>query len=242
MKLLPSVDVEGCRAVKRVKGVRGSGLVLGDPVDVAYRIYSLGYDAVHVVDLDSAGRSRPRSYALRLVRRLSEEIGFSLVEYGGGVGSREAVEDVASSGAGRIVVGSAWLRDQGFAYTASEAASMHGSLVLLAAEEDRDGFLLSRGWRERSGLRLEDAAALARRCGAGVFYTQVWREGLMEGPCLWRAEHARSAARGLTLVYSGGVSCDADVEELIMMGYDGVVAGMAFYTGRLTLERWGRSG
>ncbi|NPA05242.1 MAG: hypothetical protein GXO09_04020 [Crenarchaeota archaeon] len=242
MTLIPSVDVEGSRAVKRVKGLRGTGLVLGDPVEAAEKIYALGYRAVHLVDLDSAGRRRPRSYALRLIRALSCGIGFEEVEYGGGVGSREAVSDVASAGASRIIIGSAWLRDPGFAAEASEEARAHGSVILLAAEEDRDGFLLSRGWTRRTPLRVEDAVRTARDCGAGVFYTQVWREGLLEGPCGWRAEHVRSISRGLTLIYSGGVSCDADVELLESLGFDGVVAGMAFYTGRLTVERWARSG
>jgi 1-(5-phosphoribosyl)-5-[(5-phosphoribosylamino)methylideneamino] imidazole-4-carboxamide isomerase (EC 5.3.1.16) len=54
LEVIPSIDISEGKAVKRIKGQRGSGLILGDPLRIAEQIYSEGYKKVHLVDLDAA--------------------------------------------------------------------------------------------------------------------------------------------------------------------------------------------
>lgn len=222
--------------MKRVRGSRGTGLVLGDPYRLAGEMARHGFRWVHVVDLDAAERGRPSAATVRLVRRLSSEYGFS-VQYGGGVRSVGAGEELCSAGAERLVVGSAWLRNPFFIDDLRDRA---GCRVLAAVEEDRGGLLLSWGWARREKLILRDAVHLLERTRVdGYLYTQAWVEGTMEGPDLERVGWLRAMTRR-TLVYAGGVSGIEDLEALSGAGVDMAVVGMALYSGRLGWEEAAR--
>ena len=235
MKLIPSIDLEDRVAVKRVGGRRGTGLRLGDPVELAERIAGYGFTWVHVVDLDAAEKGELSGETLEVLRRIT---GLGLrVEYGGGIRSLEVAETVCSAGASRLVIGSAWLRDPGIL---GETRECTGCEVLAAVEEDQDGFLVTRGWREKTTLSLEEAVKTVVAGGAtGLFYTQVWVEGSLRGPDLDRARRLRGLYPGF-IVFSGGVSSLRDVEALASLGFNAVVVGMALYTGRIRWEEAAR--
>ncbi len=236
MIVAPSIDLEGGVAVKRIRGSRGTGLVLGDPYRLADRIVRYGFRWVHVVDLDAAEKGRPSPATARLVRRLASDYGFR-VQYGGGVRSLEAGEEMCSAGVERLVVGSAWLSGP-FLIDALKERS--GCDVLAAVDEDRDGLLLSSGWSRREKLTLRDAVHVLEATGVdGYLYTQAWVEGTMSGPDMERVGWLRGMTRRV-LVYAGGVSGTADLEALDRVGVDMVVVGMALYSGRMSWEEVAR--
>lgn len=230
--MAPSIDVEGGVAVKRVRGVRGTGLRLGDPSRLVEAVAALGFRWVHIVDLTAAATGRLQQPTLELVRLASREHGLR-VQYGGGVRSLEAGEALCSAGAERLVVGTAWLERPGFP---GALAGATGCQVLAAVEEDSQGRILSRGWERREPLTLTEALEALESTGAqGVLYTQTWREGTMQGPDVARVELVRAAVRGI-LAYAGGVSSPRDLEALQAVGVDVAVVGMALYTGGIP---WG---
>ncbi len=230
IRVLASLDILGCEAVKLVRGVPGSGLRLGDPLRVAERLHSLGATWLHVVDLDGALRGRPSRCVLQLVSRLASGLGLR-VQLGGGLRSLEAVEEAAAAGAERVVIGSAWLSRPGFL---DEAAEL-GVGVVAAVEEHQDGLTASHGWRGRMPLSVVEAVGMLHgRRIAGILYTQVFAEGGLGGFDRLRARRlAEAAPRGVALIYSGGVSSREDLEALAGLGYRLAVVGMALHTWRL---------
>ncbi len=92
MKVMPSIDISEGKAVKRVRGLRGSGLVLGDPLKIAKEILDEGYDAVHIVDLDSAEGTGNNEQVIKEICKL----GFKWVQVGGGIRSVDKAESLAS--------------------------------------------------------------------------------------------------------------------------------------------------
>lgn len=236
MIVAPSIDLEGGEAVKRVRGARGTGLRLGDPYRLAEEIAGYGFRWVHVVDLDAVERGRPTGFAVDFVKRLARDYGLR-VQYGGGVRSLEAGEELCSAGAERLVVGSAWLRRPRFL---DELADATGCEVLAAVEEDRDGLLLAAGWARREGVLLRDAVRIVEKTrAAGYLYTQTWVEGTMAGPDLERVRRLRASTSRL-LAYAGGVSSVGDLEALEGAGVDVAVVGMALYAGRIGWEEAAR--
>ena len=228
VKVLASVDVLGCEAVKLVKGVPGTGLRLGDPLALAERLQGLGATWLHIVDLDGALRGSPSPCVLGLVKRATGELGLR-IQLGGGLRSIEALEEAYAAGAERLVVGSAWLRDPGFL---DEAADALGRGVVVAAVEERhDGLAASSGWRSAAPLPAAEAAALAASKPVwGILYTQVHVEGTMAGAELLRAHRVAEAARGVGLQFSGGVRGQRDLDLLAALGYGLAVVGMAIHT------------
>lgn len=232
---MPSIDVSGCEAVKRVRGLPGTGLRLGDPLRLALHWHSLGAEAIHIVDLDGAERGRPSRCVLELVSRVKRETG-ARVQLGGGLRSIEALREAYAAGADRLVVASAWLRDPGFLEEAVEA--LDSGVLVAAVEEHWDATPASQGWRLREPLTLREAVERAASTPGlwGILYTQVFHEGEGRGVDLHRAARLARLARerGVErLAYSGGVAGPRDLELLAPLGYDEAVAGMALYTGAL---------
>ena len=230
---MASVDVEDCRAVKLVRGVSGTGLVLGDPLRVAERLASLGATWLHLVDLDGARRGRPSSCVLGLVAHAARELGLH-VQLGGGLRSLEALEEAYSRGAERLVVGSAWVRRRSFL---PEAADLLPGAVVAAVEEAWDGLQALHGWRDKAPDAVAELAAWAARVPrlGGLLYTQVFHEGELRGVDLLRARRVAEAAgalasRPMGLGLAGGVSGPWDAEKLAAMGYSFAVVGMALHS------------
>jgi len=228
MEVLPSIDVEGGRAVKRVRGARGTGLVLGDPVELAVGLRRAGARWIHVVDLDGAELGRPVN--LHVVRAL-KDIGF-MVQYGGGLRGIREVEEASSAGADRVIIGSAWASDPSFL---EAVAGIMGPGGVLAALDERDGHIVHSGWRVDSGMALGDALLMLEPFNiAGYLYTQVDVEGTMKGPDVARVSALRSST-GKLLIYAGGISTVGDIVELCRAGVDGAVLGMALHSGAVPL-------
>ncbi len=230
MIVVPSIDLEGGVAVKRVKGLRGTGLTLGDPLRILERIASVGLRKVHIVDLEGAARGRITGAALRAAS-MARELGLE-ARVGGGLRSAEAIIEACRAGATEAVVGSLWVVSPGEAVEALKSSPCR----LVAAVDVSEGRVVYGGWEARSELTLVEALRRVREIGFGAaLVTDVDREGTVSGVDRCLASTARGAFNG-RLYYAGGVSSPEDLEFLESIGVDEVIVGMAFYTGRLPLE------
>jgi len=209
-----------------VRGARGTGIVIGDPVSYAERLYNAGFRVFHVVDLDGAERGRPERRHLEVARLLSEKLGVC-VQYGGGLRRLEYVEEVCASGA-TPVIGSAWLSNPSIL---DEAYGVCGRVV--AAVDHSRGFIVYNAWRSRSPLPLEEAIRMLEgRRVTGYLMTSVEAEGVLGGPDLEAVRRVRGLT-GRAIEYSGGVSSMDDLAALEEAGADAAILGMALARGTL---------
>lgn len=236
MIAIPAVDIRGGRCVQLVGGRPDDERVsLPDPAGVAERWWKLGFHALHVVDLDAAFGSGDNPAAVRAVVTATP----ARTQVGGGVRDDARADALFSAGADRVVAGTRALEDT--PWFAALAARWPGRVV--AAADTRDGFVVKRGWTERSSLTVE--AFLDRLASiplAGVLATDVGMEGRMQG--VNRAAVARTLRRSVhPVTISGGIATEDDLAWLEDAGADGAVLGMALYTGTLDAERvaarWG---
>jgi phosphoribosylformimino-5-aminoimidazole carboxamide ribotide isomerase len=72
---------------------------------------------------------------------------------------------------------------------------------------------------------------------AAVIYTDIQRDGMLEGPDL-EGLSAVTASTRLPVIASGGVSSERDIHALKSLAppVAGAIIGRALYDGRLTLE------
>ena len=91
------------------------------------------------------------------------------------------------------------------------------------------------GWTRETQTRGEDAIRLMQGRGVTRFvYTNVDRDGMLEGPDLDEIRRVGEAVRGRFL-YSGGIGSLADLEalrDLRLVNLAGVISGKALYEHR----------
>jgi phosphoribosylformimino-5-aminoimidazole carboxamide ribotide isomerase len=142
-----------------------------------------------------------------------------------------SIRRALAAGAARVVLGTAAFTDPELL---DEALTAFTSRILVGVDV-RGGQVSVAGWTRETQVRGEDAIRRMQQRGATRFvYTNVDRDGMLEGPDLGEVERVSRAVRGRFL-YSGGVGSLADLEalrDLRLLNLAGVISGKALYEGR----------
>ena len=230
MDIWPAIDIRGGQCVRLQEGDFDRETVFSaDPVEMALRWKSEGARRLHIVDLDGAREGRPVN--ADLVRRIVDASGL-VIELGGGIRTRETLDAYLDAGVSRLVVGTRaidapeWLL---------KVAQRHPGQVVLGLDA-RNGLLAARGWLETTALDvLEYLAQLPALPLAAIVYTDIARDGVMQGPNV-EATRRVAEATGTPVVASGGVTRLSDVEALARLPIAGMIIGRALYEGTIELR------
>ena len=233
MILLPAVDIRDGRAVRLRQGDFDDETVYADdPFEAARSFVEAGARFLHVVDLDGAREGEPVN--LRHVERIAGELDVP-VQLGGGLRSFASIRRALGAGAARVVLGTAAFTDPDLL---DEALSAFTSRVLVGVDV-RGGQVSVAGWTRETQARGEEAIRRLQQQGATRFvYTNVDRDGMLEGPDLDEVRRVSDAVRGRFL-YSGGIGSIGDLEALRalrLVNLAGVISGKALYEGRFTVR------
>ena len=221
--LIPSIDLMGGKIVQLIQG---SKKALETTDFEAWVARFSRYPLVQLIDLDAAmGKGSNRALVEQFAARLPCQVG-------GGIRSMEIAEDMLRSGARRIIIGSALVRDgQINRAFAEELARGLGRDRLVFAVDSRGGKVAISGWKQATELSpIEMMQALEPWCAA-FLYTHIDTEGLMQGIPLDVVRDLRRATER-QLIVAGGITSTAEIEQLEALGADAVV-GMAIYTGQV---------
>lgn len=233
MEIWPAIDLRHGKPVRLRQGDYDRQTVFGDdPVEFAQRWKDAGARRLHLVDLDSA-RGDDGAANREAVRRIVESTGLPC-QLGGGVRDEAAITMLLDVGLNRLVVGSAALkRPEWFAQMAD---AYPGKLA--AGIDARDGMVATDGWLETSETAaVELAADLRARTAniAAIIYTDIARDGMMQGPNFDGLSQMASAT-DIPLVASGGVTTLDDVGKLVEMEMPAAIVGRSLYDGAMKLE------
>jgi phosphoribosylformimino-5-aminoimidazole carboxamide ribotide isomerase len=229
VQILPAIDLRGGKCVRLRQGDYARETVFGDdPAAMARRWVSEGATYLHLVDLDGARDGRPANG--EAVQAIIRAAGVPC-QLGGGLRTEEDIARALDWGVERVVIGTRALRDSNWLGRVCERFA--GRLVL--GIDARDGRVATAGWLEVSETMALD---LARRCSrlplAALVYTDIGRDGMLEGPNL-EALAEMAAAVSLPVIASGGVTSLDDIRRLAGLSLAGCIVGRALYEGRLTL-------
>src|SRR5437016_9983802 len=132
-----------------------------DPAAQAQAFEAQGFEYLHIVDLDGAFAGKPVNAAA--VERIIETIAIP-VQLGGGIRDMATIEGWLDKGVGRVIIGTAAVRDPALVKEAAKAFPKRIAVGLDA----RDGKVAVQGWAETSELaaleiaqRFEDAGVSA---------------------------------------------------------------------------------
>lgn len=229
MILYPAIDMLDGQAVRLRQGKRDDVTVFGDPVELAQKWRSKGAEWLHLVDLTAAFEGQ--TYHLPLIRQVVAAFD-GRVELGGGLRTMADIELRVEAGVSRCIIGTAAAENPALVEEACRA--FPGKIAV--GIDAKNGLVATRGWVETSALTATELALRMRDLGVTtVIYTDVSRDGMMQGPNV-DATRRLIEATGLDIIGSGGVSCLDDLRHLRDAGCAGAILGRAMYEGAFTVE------
>ncbi len=232
MKVIPAIDIKGGKVVRLAQGDYSKETVYSDsPIDVAKKWDGCGAKFIHIVDLDGALEGKLKNEAA--LRRITAGVNAD-IELGGGIRDEATIESVLEAGVKRVVLGTSAL-DEGFV---KRMGWRFGSKIIVGIDA-KDGIVRTKGWMQKTGLKAVDFARRLEDTGiGGIIYTDISRDGMLEGPNITELE-AILKATSIGVIASGGVSTLEDITELKALesrGLVGVIVGKALYEGKIDLR------
>lgn len=232
MIVIPAIDLKDGRCVRLRQGrMQDETVYSQEPAEVARRWADEGAQVLHVVDLNGAVEGSPRNRAA--IAAILEAVTIP-VQVGGGIRTLETIEAYLSSGVERVVLGTAVVRDRALL---QETCNRFPGRVIVGVDA-RGGKVAVQGWTDVADL---DAADLVGRLAGlpvyAVIYTDIARDGMLEGPNLEGLRRMAEACP-VPLIASGGITRAEDLRQLRSLGPKviGAILGKALYEGLLDLR------
>src|ERR1700730_7531340 len=221
--LIPSIDLMGCKIVQLVQGEKKA--LEFDDLDYWIGRFSK-YPLVQVIDLDAArGPGNNRAIVAQIVQRLPCQVG-------GGIRTAETARELLETGARRVIVGSALLKDRKInAKYARTLATSLGAAALVFALDSRGGRVAIEGWRKQTAVTAFDMIRALEPFCETFLYTHIETAGVMAGIHMAAVAAIRQATFR-RLVVAGGIRTQQEIDILDALGMDSVV-GMALYAERI---------
>lgn len=230
MQLYPAIDLKNGQCVRLRQGAfKDITVYSGAPEKVAACWQAQGATFLHLVDLD--GALAGRSVNEPVIRRIAETVSIP-IQVGGGIRTKEAVQNMLDLGVKRVIIGTKAVEKPEFL---KEMTDTFGSDAIVAGIDAKDGMVAIQGWEQVSAVRAEDLCMQMKAYGiAHIVYTDIARDGMLSGPNV-EATKRLTQATGLDVIASGGVSSMEDLERLHQEEVCGAIIGKALYERKVDL-------
>ncbi len=233
-RIIPCLDVDAGRVVK---GTRFVELVdAGDPVELAARYDREGADELVFLDITATIEGRGATHDV--IRRTAEEV-FIPLTVGGGVGTEDDVNALLRSGADKVAINSAAVRDPELL---TRCADRFGTQCMVVAIDARRN---DRGWEVyvdagrtptgRDTVEWAEEATVERGAGE-ILLTSMDRDGTGLG---YDLELLRVVANStnVPIVASGGAGTPQHFADALLLGKaDAVLAASRFHFEELSIR------
>ena len=229
--IIPAIDIIDGKCVRLTQGAYDTKKVYNeDPLEVAKAFEDCGLARLHVVDLDGAREGHIINYrTLEKIATATEMV----IDFGGGLKHDEDLRIAFNSGAKMVTGGSIAVKDPD---TFTKWLQRFGKEQLILGADAKDVKIAVSGWKEKTEKELIPFIRDYAEKGIDkVICTDISRDGMLQGPSLDLYKQIREAVPSVMLIASGGVGSLDDIEALQEAGVPAVIAGKAFYEGKIKL-------
>lgn len=232
IELIPAIDIINGQCVRLTKGDYNQKKVYNNnPVEVAKHFEELGFKRLHVVDLDGAkSKHIVNDGVLKEITKATNLV----VDFGGGIKTKDDIEKAFEAGASMVTVGSVAVTNRQLFLDWIE---IYGAERLILGADVRNGKISINGWKEDSSEEL--LPFLKHYVDKGVknvLCTEISKDGTLQGPAIDLYKDIMKAYPDMHLIASGGVSSNDDITDLNNAGIPAVVFGKAFYEGKIDIK------
>lgn len=215
--LIPSIDLMNGKAVQLQQGQGDKKIHERDDVFELLEEFSL-YGEVAIIDLDAAmGQGSNQALIEQLLRRRPCRVG-------GGIRDLKTAKSYLAAGASKIILGTSASQDW---------VKQLPRQALIFAIDAKDDHLTTHGWKKTEDIKVLDIIEeWAQHCGE-FLYTQVKKEGMMQGIDQARISQVIKASP-IPVTVAGGITSYEDLQWINRHGANSQI-GMAIYSGHMSL-------
>ncbi|VAW47066.1 Phosphoribosyl-AMP cyclohydrolase / Phosphoribosyl-ATP pyrophosphatase [hydrothermal vent metagenome] len=214
--LIPSIDLMDGKAVQLEQGDKK--IIERANVFELLEEFAM-YGEVAIIDLDAAmGKGSNQDLIVKLLRKRPCRVG-------GGIRDLETAKNYLAAGATKIILGTS---------ASQEWVKKLPRQALIFAIDAKDDYLTTHGWKKTQNVKVLDIIAdWAQNCGE-FLYTQVKKEGMMQGIDEVRISEVIKASP-ISVTVAGGITSYQDLQWINAKGANSQI-GMAIYSGKMSLN------
>jgi phosphoribosylformimino-5-aminoimidazole carboxamide ribotide isomerase len=231
MIIYPAIDLKNKKCVRLYKGDFAKEEIFNDsPLDQAQQFEKLGFDNLHIVDLDRTLDSDTSN--LSSIKEIRKHTSLK-IQVGGGLRTLKDIEEVLDLGVENIVMGTA-------AVTNTELLKMVAAKYpqkISVGIDVRKGFLALKGWTDQTKLLAADFVEQIKNYQIkSIIFTDIDKDGTKQGVNLEETVKLASLS-SVPVIASGGVASMKDILSIQKTNIiKGVVVGKAIYDGSINLK------
>ena len=237
-RIIPCLDVDNGRVVKGVKFINIKDA--GNPVEVAKRYNDQGADEITFLDITAS--SNNRKTILSVVEEVASQV-FIPLTVGGGISSIKDIRALLNSGADKITINTAAIKNPQLIADASDAVGNQCIVVAIDAKRKINKFnelgweIYTHGGRNPTGINAIQWAIDMEKKGAGeLLVTSMDKDGTKQGFDL-ELMKAINDKVNIPTIASGGVGTLEDLYDGIEKGKaDAVLAASIFHFGTYSIK------
>lgn len=227
LRLIPRLDIKGPNLVK---GIHLEGLrVLGDPDFFAKQYYEAGADELFYMDVVAS--LYERNSLNNMISRIANDV-FIPITVGGGLRSLDDIKKVLDSGADKISLNTAAIRNPSLIEKAAHRFGSSTIVIAVEAIKQTDGryFAFVDNGREDTGVEVMDWVKRVESLGAGeLVITSVDKEGTGEGFDIKLIQEVCSLVKIPVVAHGGAGSVDDIVKVVKETSANGIAIGSIFH-------------
>ena len=233
IRLIPRLDIKG---ENLIKGIQLEGLrVIGDPNKFAKKYYDLGAD--EILYMDSVASLYGRNNLRSLIKKTVKDV-FIPITVGGGIRSLKDAYDIFISGADKIAINTAAVKNPKLITNLVEKFGSQSIVISIEAKKisKNDWEVFTECGREKTGMKVIEWVKKSAELGAGeVLLTSVDKEGMLNG---YDVDLIRAVSNEIEipLIASGGMSKAEDIlSAVIEGGADAISMASVVHYNKVTL-------
>lgn len=214
--IIPSIDLMNGKAVQLIQGKK-KVLERENVLKLAKEFNR--YGELAVIDLDAAFSQGNNLALIKKICKVAE------CRVGGGIRTIEKANEILSYGAKKIIIGTK--ANKKFLKKLPKER-------LIVAIDTKNGFVVNKGWRNKTKRAPEEFVKELENYCSGFLFTNVDKEGLMQGIDFEKIKKLRQITKN-KLTVAGGISSIEEIKQLEDLGIDSQI-GMALYTKKIKLD------
>ena len=231
MIIYPAIDLQDGKCVRLTKGDFEQQTVYSrSPIEQAKAFEDIGFKFLHVVDLDRTIHKEKSN--LKTIKEIVQNTDLK-VQVGGGLRTKDTVEEVIDLGVENAVMGTAAVNNPDLLI---EVAQKYKNKISVGLDV-RDKMIALKGWKDQTEISCFDFLETIKNLPLkSIIFTDINKDGMKQGVNI-EDTLKMAESSNIPVTASGGVSSIDDIKMIkAKKKILGVVVGKAIYDGLIDLN------